>query len=408
MKWLSTLFNRSCWLLACSLCFFFSSNVFAATCSPDEPTSTPSIGYYYVAGIQAYKYPSSSIACSSAAAVDQFWGPGYTGSGSGTGPSVCVVTKTSDSSTNQTSIDFAAGTCPTGFVVSGSICVNTCTPLDPCPTAGTTKKDTVALSGISGQQGIGTSMCADSGTSTCGIKCSSGIASYNEVSGQSSVYCESYEFTGSNCTDTSKIATAVTTVPSTNQATPLNNPPKSRQDCPGGSGFAEVNNVGMCLPGGTQVSGGSTTQSSSSGSVTTTSTTTINSTGGNTTTTITTYKDANGNITYEGTGVSNTGINQAAAGGGTGQGDKPSLGDAPTFDQTLPQEATFNIKAQVNPVFSTEIFQTSASCPAPVVFTAMNQEFTIDYAPVCEHAEIIRAMILFLAAVASMRIVTTS
>ncbi|TXI41535.1 MAG: hypothetical protein E6Q59_02035 [Nitrosomonas sp.] len=73
----------------------------------------------------------------------------------------------------------------------------------------------------------------------------------NEVSGQSSVYCESYEFTGADCTNTSLVVTPVSTVPSTIKATPVNDPPKSREDCPGDFGFTQVNNVGMYLPSGT-------------------------------------------------------------------------------------------------------------------------------------------------------------
>lgn len=374
-------------------------------CSPDAVLSTPSVGFYRIAGVSGYDYPSASSGCSSAASVDKFWGAGYTGSGSGTGPSACVVTKTSDGTTNPVSIGFVAGSCPSGFVVSGSQCVNTCTPLPPCPGEGTSKKDTVSLSGIAGQQGIGASMCADSGGSNCGIKCTSGIASYNDVSGQSSVYCESYTFTGSSCSDSSLVATPVSTVPSTIKATPVNDPPKSREDCPGGSGFAQVNNVGMCLPSGTQFSGGSSTTTSTSGSVTTTSTTTVNPGGTNTTTTTTTYKDGSGNVTYSGTTTGTDGINQA---GNNGQsGEKLNLGDAPVFDQSLPTETNFNIKAQGNPVFSTEIFATTASCPAPITFSAMGKDFSIDFSPICALADIIRGIVLMLSAIVAMRAVVT-
>jgi len=261
------------------------------------------------------------------------------------------------------------------------MCIYTCT--EPCPSSETTKKDAIALSGISGQQGIGASMCAGSGGSDCAIKCNSGIASYNEVSGQSSVYCENYEFTGSGCTNTSLVATSVSTVPSTIKATPVNDPPKSREDCPGGS----------------------STTTSTSGSVTTTSTTTVNPGGTNTTTTTTTYKDGSGNVTYSGTTTGTDGINQA---GNNGQGgEKLNLGDAPVFDQSLPTETNFNIKAQGNPVFSTEIFATTASCPAPITFSAMGKDFNIDFSPICALADIIRGIVLMLSAIVAMRAVVT-
>lgn len=404
MKWLSNLFNHSCWLLAFSLCFFCSSNVLSQSCPDPYPVGN---GSWSAWGNRFVATPE--LGCSDSERIMAQGGSGFVYDHMVQANSeqyMCYIRRVSDGVVFYASNSSRLPACATGYTENNGMCVpDGCTN---CPSSGTSKNQTVALGGISGQQGIGASMCADSGGSECGVTCTSGIASYNEIADQSHVYCESYEFTGSACTNTSNMATPVSAVPSANQATPLNNPPKSRQDCPGGSGFAEVNNVGMCLPSGSQVSGGSTTQSSSGGSVTTSSVTTINSTGTNTTTTTTTYKDASGNVTYSGTGVSNSGINQAAAGGGTGQGDKPSLGDAPTFDQTLPQEATFNIKAQGNPVFSTEIFQAAASCPAPIPFTAMGQEFSIDFVTVCSFADVIRGMILLLSAVASLRIVTTS
>lgn len=395
--------------LLCLFFFCFSNSVYSRICAPGELTTTPSVGFYYVAGINSYKYPSPSIACSSAASIDKFWGDGYTGSGSGTGPTACTVTKTSTGTTFlQASITFSAGTCPTGFVLDGSICRNTCTPEEPCPSAGTEKKATVALSGISGEQGIGVSMCVESGTSNCNMTCSSGIASYNDVTGQSSVYCESYTFTGTNCTDTSKTASPVTSVPTQNQATPLNNPPKSKEDCPGGSGFATVNNVGMCLPSGTKYTdASSTTTTQGGGSVTTTSTTTTNNNGTTSTTTVNTYKDASGNVTYSGTTTGTSSLNQNGTTGGQGDNKPPNLGNAPTFDSTLPQESTFNIKAQSNPVFSTQIFQSSATCPPDITYSVLGRDLSISFSSICAFADVIRGIILMLSALVSMRVVVS-
>ena len=409
MKCLSTLFSPLYWLLASSFFTCFLSDSFDST--------MPSVKFrmgssYFDSGSAAcatntssgntfYTSIGSQTTPSGPTALDGLWVYGFVGGEMG----ACGWVQGNTSGPGVVQYE----TCPypgETQIVGGHMQCGT-GPLEPdCPTAGTKKNSSVAVSGISGQQGIGGSLCADSGGSSCGIKCNSGIASYNDTSGQSSVYCDSYEFTGSGCTS-APVAAPVTSVPATNQATPINSPPKSKQDCPGGSGFAEVNNVGMCLPSGTSYSGGATTTTSSTGSVTSTSTTVINKGGTSTTTTVNTYKDAAGNTTYEGTSTTSGSINQAA-GGGTGQGDKPSFGDAPTFDPTLPQESTFTIKAQGNPVFSTEIFQSSASCPAPIVFSAMNQEFSIDFAAVCSYADMIRGMVLLISAIAAMRIVTTS
>ncbi len=86
------------------------------------PSGTDTVGYYYVAGINSspYRYPTASIACSSAAGV--FWGEGKTGSGSGVGGAACTVTTTSDGSSFQTSIAFSTGSCPENYLVNGSSC----------------------------------------------------------------------------------------------------------------------------------------------------------------------------------------------------------------------------------------------------------------------------------------------
>lgn len=111
---------------------------------PGYPSTTSTVGYYFVAGINSppYQYPSPEVACSSAASKDKFWGNGYTGSGSGTGSSACTVTKTADGSTNQTSITFASGTCPAFYVLSGSVCaLSGATPRQPTDTDWDAKKD---------------------------------------------------------------------------------------------------------------------------------------------------------------------------------------------------------------------------------------------------------------------------
>ena len=99
------------------------------------PSTINTVGYYFVAGISSYRYPTPEIGCSHAASVDKFWGEGYTGSGAGTGSTACTVTKTSDGTTNKTSITFAIGTCPTNYTVSGSTCVLTGNPDPKPPTA---------------------------------------------------------------------------------------------------------------------------------------------------------------------------------------------------------------------------------------------------------------------------------
>ncbi|QOJ23596.1 MAG: hypothetical protein HRU78_07995 [Gammaproteobacteria bacterium] len=110
------------------------------------PPSLPSVGFYYVAGLTAYKYPSPEIGCGRAASVDKFWGNGYTGAGSGIGASACTVTKTDTGTTNQTSIQYATGTCPTNYTVSGSTCVLSGSSVGQTPTASDWTNKETALS----------------------------------------------------------------------------------------------------------------------------------------------------------------------------------------------------------------------------------------------------------------------
>ncbi len=86
------------------------------------PATTPTVGYYYVAGLNSYKHPTPETGCSHAASVDKFWDNGYTGAGSGTGAFACTVTKTSAGTSTKTSISFASGTCPTDYTLISGVC----------------------------------------------------------------------------------------------------------------------------------------------------------------------------------------------------------------------------------------------------------------------------------------------
>lgn len=122
------------------------------------PSTLSSVGFYFVAGLTAYKYPSPEIGCSNAASKDKFWGDGYTGVGSGVGASACTVTKTSTGVSNQTSIGFASGTCPTNYTVSGSTCVLSGNPEGIAPTAQDWTNAESALSTPSGAERLATEL----------------------------------------------------------------------------------------------------------------------------------------------------------------------------------------------------------------------------------------------------------
>ena len=285
-------------------------------------------------------------------------------------------------------------------------------PPEPCPTAGTVSSGTNYL--LDNQLiSTGSTICTDEGGSECAATCTDAVSVNNPVTGIIASMCFSYTSTGSSCDPETPIGVVATDLPPTMTATPTTSPPASKNDCPGGSGFAEVNGVGKCMPAGTTYSGPASTSSSGSGSVTNITSTTINNNGSTTTTTISTYKDAAGNITYEGASTSGGGAiaiggTGSGTGSGTGDGQKLDFGPAPVNDETLPSEATFTVKAQGNPVFSTEIFTTTASCPAPITYTAMGQELSIDFSPICAFSDVIRGIILMLAAIVSLRSIVTS
>jgi hypothetical protein len=372
------------WLPA-FLLFFYSSSSFSAQCPAGYPSTIDPGGSYIVAGQSSYKYPSPEIGCSNAASIDKFWGNGYTGSGSGVGSSACTVTKTSDNTTFQTSIAFSSGNCPPDYALVNGVC--TCDA--SCPAAG-------SFFGAGEVSGSGSSGCSNNCAITSGGSC---IASNDPITGTvSSNWCSNWTYTGGSCTgDDATQSESPEGVPSENGGRPT-----KPSDCPPQTGYAEINGVASCLPSGsTYGSGSSTSTDSSTGNTTqVNTTTTINSDGSRTTTTITNVYDSGGGLLSTNTTTQTDG----QIGDGKGKEDS-SFGDAPSFDDTLPGEAVFDIQTQTGQTLSTDIFSVSASCPAPIVFEALGQEFSIGFQPVCDLAHIIRGIILMLAAIAAIRII---
>lgn len=384
MQCISTLFNRSFWLLVFSF-FFFSSSSSAGQCPSGYPSTIDPGGSYIVGGVSAYKYPSPEIACSDAASVQKFWGNNKVGSGSGIGASACTVTDTQTQSSFNTSIAFSSGVCPPDYSLVNGVC--TCDAA--CPQAG-------SFFGSAEVSGSGSTGCSNNCAISSGGSC---IASTDPITGiTSSNWCSNWTYTGGSCTgDDATQADAPDGVPSENGGRPT-----KPSDCPPQTGYAEINGVASCLPSGsTYGSGSATSTDSATGNTTQINTTTvINSDGSRTTTTITNVYDSGGGLLSTNTATQTDG----QVGDGKGKEDQ-SFGDAPTFDDTLPGESTFDIKTQSGQTLSTEIFSVSASCPAPIVFEALGQEFSIGFQPVCDLAHIIRGIILMLAAIAAIRII---
>lgn len=407
MQWLSTRCNPLCWLPAFLSFFCFSSDLLASTaatvayrsgttqassgaavCTALGKTNYTSIGTYTVG---SGPFNAGDVY------IYQFIGGDFGRCGSYPGD-------TSGAQVYQYDICPVAG----GYtMISGRMACGT-GPIESCPAANTLGSSFIGFSATGDfRSNFSGSTCHDTGSGKCAATCGDTVIAYSDLTNTSSVTCSTYRYTGASCTGTdSALSTTQTGLTSGSTATPINNPPKSSADCPGGSGFAQINNTTMCLPSGTQYTSGSSTISmSGGGSTTVTNTTQINRDGTNTTTTTTTNKDGSGAVIGSYTGTTTGSVNQAD---GTSGNDKPlNLGPAPAFDGTLPNDPTFNIKTITNPTLSTSLFGVSASCPEPLTFEAMGRSFEITFQPICDLADIIRGIILMLSAIVAIRAVVT-
>lgn len=406
MKWLSTHCNPLFWLPVFLLffCFsgkalsfipagteWFSSNNFGS--SPSALCSAA--GYAYVKTgfyqtVAGAPFISGSRTALSYVGAEYGWCGSYAGGTNG--PQV-----------------FQYETCPypgDTQVVNGHLQCAGDPPVN-CPSSGTNSGKSYSISYLGDKSSEPTpTLCSsnpDGSSSNCSASCNNAVKTYHPDLGITDIFCGSVSYSGASCGSPSGVADGGL---GNNTVAPVNNPPKSISDCPAGSGFASINNVNVCLAGGTKYDGGTTTTTSSSGSTTTTTDqTTVNKDGTTTTTRTTTTKDASGNVTGIDVTVMSGSVNQAD---GKGTDNKPiDLGAPPDFDSSLPNDSNFNIKSVSNPIFSTTLFGTSGSCPAPLTFEVFGRSFSIPFQPVCDLADIIRGIVLLLSAIVALRAVVS-
>lgn len=409
MKWLSIHYKVSFWLVPFLLFICFTSNTYAAI----APSGTvvqfnglfPDMTSYCQANVpggkQFQEVVSTPVTQNPGSTVN---GNGYVGLSSlANGGSTLTCKSTDDLTYGQIGTDgqyclIASGstnnngilsctTCPPGYEDQGGTCVVEIS----CDAAGTSAGENF----WNGSKGGGG--CIDG----CAVQADGGCISVtSEISGITSTSCTRTSFTGQSCESQPNVVVGAN-VKDDIAVPPENDPPQSSQDCSPGTGFAQVNNETMCLPSGTTIDGETKTSTSNGGTTTETTTTTVNPDGTTTTETTSSYTDSGGN-TISGSTTTQSGINQA--GGGNNQDDK-GLGPAPTFDQSLPEEPEINILTVPTPTLSMDIFTNTASCPAPITFTAMDQDFEISFDSVCAFADVIRGIILLISAIAAIRIV---
>jgi hypothetical protein len=394
VKCLLNRYNRLFWQVPFLLFFCFISNtVFAQTCEPGQPLTSP-IGFYCT-GLgctlegQLITAPTELLACTLAgSASSSFDFLNVSGN-------TCNLSRTAGGPDFAININFFAAGCAAGYVDNGNgQCEATCTPENPC-------EDSGGDSG--GEQFWGGSKSGGGCVDGCAIQADSGcISTTSELSGLTVTSCAQTSFTGQACTSEPNVV-AGATVKDNIAVPPENDPPQSSQDCSPGTGFAQVNNETMCLPSGTTIDGDQTTTTSDGGTTTESTTTTINPDGTTTTQTDSSFTDSTGN-TVTGSTTTQGGINQA----GQGESDTPGLGPAPVFDDSPPSDSTFNILNVPNPTLSMDLFSVGASCPAPITFNAMDEDFEITFQPVCDLSDIIRGIILLLSAIVAIRILVSN
>jgi Neisseria meningitidis TspB protein len=397
VKWLSILFKVLSWRVLFLLSIFYTSNVNSEECDPDFPNTVPLTSSSW-SGWNSAQFPTAQTSCQDCARIEATVGScseyAYEDHVLLTGNTYqCKVHRISNPVVIFTAGNTSLGDgCPDGYTSNGSQCINDCSDIE-CDDPGTSAGESF----WNGSKGVGA--CVDG----CAIQADAGCISVTSaISGITTTSCTQTSFTGQLCNDQPDVVVGAN-VKDDIAVPPENDPPQSTQDCSPGTGFAQVNNETMCLPSGTTIDGDTTTSTSDGGTTTETTTTTINPDGTTTTETTSSFTDDDGN-TISGTTTTQGGINQAGSGSGNNP-DNNGLGPAPTFDASLPDEPEINILSVPTPTLSMDVFSNSASCPAPITFSAMDQDFEISFDSVCDFADVIRGVILLLSAIAAIRII---
>lgn len=293
--------------------------------------------------------------------------------------------------------------CPPGTTDIGGVCQE---PLPECPSAGSSVGHPLITGDITGSASIaGTGVCISNpnapGTpgAVCGAQCSSGAVSADPVTGMSQMYCQSASFTGGSCSGGSVAAADPGPDPDFGEAK------EPEGGCPPGTVSGQINDLDVCLPSGSTVDAEVKKVSQGDKTLTTNKVQTVNSDGTVTTEFVNTFDD--GNTKTVSTTVTNDGIgigNDAGSNGGKdGSEDMP----IPDMDTSLGGFEMLPTRVPDNPVFSTSIISTSASCPPPITFTVMDIDLSIDFEPICDLAPMIRAIMLILAGMVALRVVVS-
>lgn len=418
----STLYRALLWLLP--FLFFLSSSVNAASIAP--------YGYLNTLGLQdslesycqsiivaphqfgdVSSSPVSSVVTSSAGGYIHYSTPGSgtynlclttTNASYGYGTYYGQFCRISDGY-SYTGGQLKCEVCPPGYSDVGGTCQQ---PPPECPSSGASVGHTLITGDITGSASIaGTELCISNPDhpstpgAVCGVQCNSGAVSVDPVSGISQMYCQSASFTGSTCTGGSVAG-----------ADPGPDPDFGEQkepsgNCPPGTASGQINDLDVCLPSGSTVSNDVKKTTQGNKTLTTTKNQTVNPDGSVTTTITNIYNDGTSSTSSTTTTTDdkiNAGGNDSSNNGGKdGSEDMP----IPDMDTSLGGFEALPTRVPDNPVFSTSIISTSATCPPPITFTVMDVDLSIDFEPICDLAPMIRAIMLILAGLVALRVVVS-
>ncbi|MBV6388706.1 MAG: hypothetical protein JNIBNLAF_00300 [Nitrosomonas europaea] len=281
-------------------------------------------------------------------------------------------------------------------------------PAPACPSSGTSVGHTLITGDITGSASIaGTGVCISNpdapGTpgAVCGVQCNSGAVSVDPVTGVSQMYCQTASFTGGTCSGGSVAGADPGPDPEFGEEK------EPEGNCPPGTASGQINDLDVCLPSGSTVSNDVKKVTQGNKTLTTTKNQTVNPDGSVTTTITNIYNDGTSSTSSTTTTTDdkiNAGGNDSSNNGGKdGSEDMP----IPDMDTSLGGFEALPTRVPDNPVFSTSIIATSASCPPPITFTVMDIDLSIDFEPVCDLAPMIRAIMLILAGVVALRVVVS-
>lgn len=403
IKWI--LYRRLSWAALCLPFFFYSVDASAALwrglivgniCAPANGSfiyESPDAAMNACLGVinQGKTAPNIYAWCGPAVPPAQGgWNRPLTYGGTGCGQNYTQA---------QSQGNDPAFSCPAGTVPNYT--TGACDVENNCPASG--------VQHSSGYYDLGTSESGSMSSSYCVSGCMYQFEGTGTAVARAQVFGVYHYYAQGAVTSIHETCTSGNSLPSNTIDVPPNTCNNATQD------EGQVNGVTVCLDKSTTETENSTLVTNPDGS--TTQTTTKQNADGTQTTTTT-------NTNSSGTTTSTTTTTSAGSGTGSGsswcqqhpndpqcqayKNDEEGLGDPVNFDEALP-DGTFPGMPDQGSLEGLEVSYSrlggvTGACPAPITFSAMGQQFEIDFTAVCDYADLITAIMILVAAFVSFRI----